>query len=100
MATAVELYAEHRMSIEPNFVGTLGRDFGKSVLAALEQGKRHVIVDCRNWRHLDLILLSALVRCADRFYRDGALLEIINLTPEMRATIRELRLDHRLHLPA
>jgi hypothetical protein len=43
-------------------------------------------------------LLSALVRCADAFARHGATLEFTNLSPEMLATVRELRLQRRMRI--
>ena len=73
-----------------------GRRFGNSVLDALQRGMNHVIIDCREWHRLDLNLLSALVRCANAFANHGATLEFANLSPEMRAIVRELRLQNRL----
>jgi hypothetical protein len=86
----------HYVAITPESIGAKGRAFGWSVIEALEAGKRHVVVDCAAWRHLDFVLLSALVRCADLFSSRGALLELVNLSSELRGNIRELRLDERL----
>lgn len=99
MATAMEsVFAEHHMSIGTAFSGAYGRQFGRTVLAALDNGARHVVVDCSEWRKLDVVLLSALVRCADVFSSRDALFELVNLTPEMRANLRELRLQNRLRV--
>jgi anti-anti-sigma regulatory factor len=87
---------EHYMSVAEEFTGIDGREFGRSVLHALEDGKRHVVVDCTGWRRLDFVLLSSLVKCADVFSSRGASLELVNLSPEMHANIRELRLQNRL----
>ena len=95
MATMVQhAFAEHHVSISSALSDS--RRFGRSVLEALEQGRRHVVVDCGEWKHLDLMILSALVRCAGAFASQGALLELVNLSPEMRANVRELRLQNRL----
>ena len=95
MATAVQMYAEHHMSVDP---GLSRGEFGKAVVGALELGKKHVVLDCSQWKKLDLMVLSALVRCADVFSSRGATLEIVNLSNEIHASIRELRLHHRLRL--
>jgi hypothetical protein len=95
MATMVQhSFAEHHVSISSALADS--RDFGRTLLEALDQGRRHVIVDCEDWKKLDLMLLSALVRCANVFARQGALFELANLSPEMRANVRELRLQDRL----
>lgn len=99
MATALQFSpAEHHMAVTDAFLGTNGREFGKSVLHALDTGNVHVVVDCAGWRRLDFVLLSALVKCADAFTHRGAELELVNLSTEMRANIRELRLEHRLRI--
>ena len=98
MASAVQMYAEHHMAIDPDVSSVSIGEFGKRVVAALELGKRHVVLDCSQWRKLDLMVLSALVRCADAFSSRGATLEIVNLSKEMQTAIRELRLSRRLRL--
>jgi anti-anti-sigma regulatory factor len=95
MATMVQpTFAEHHVSIASAFADSRG--FGRSLLEALDQGRRHVIVDCEEWKKLDLMLISALVQCAQAFANQGAQFELANLTPEMRANVRELRLQRRL----
>jgi anti-anti-sigma regulatory factor len=86
------------MYVEPDLAGLSTREFVESVLGFRERGASHIIMDCSQWRKLDLAVLSALVRCADALSRRGATLEIVNLTQEMRAAIRELRLHNRLRL--
>jgi anti-anti-sigma regulatory factor len=98
MATAISAFPEHHLAIGPNLSEGEGRRFGKIVLDALERGMNHVIIDCREWHRLDLTLLSALVRCANVFASHGATLEFANLSPEMRAIVRELRLQDRLRV--
>jgi anti-anti-sigma regulatory factor len=98
MATAVQMYAEHHMSVDADLSGLSRGEFGKAVVGALELGKKHVVLDCSQWKKLDLMVLSALVRCADVFSSRGATLEIVNLPNEIHAAIRELRLHHRLRL--
>jgi anti-anti-sigma regulatory factor len=98
MATAVQMYAEHHMSVGPNVSAVSIRELGKAVVAALALGQRHVVLDCSQWRKLDLMVLSCLVRCADVFSSSGATLEIVNLPHDVHAAIRELRLDRRLRL--
>jgi anti-anti-sigma regulatory factor len=99
MAMAMSaLLSEQHFAIAPNLNEGDGRRFGNSVLDALERGMNHVIIDCREWHRLDLTLLSALVRCANAFARHGATLEFANLSPEMRAIVRELRLQSRLRV--
>lgn len=99
MATALAPnYAEHLIPILPEPTISYGRQFGRTVLDALDEGKRHVVVDCAGWQRLDFVLLSALVKCADTFNKRGAVLELVNLSPELAANIRELRLQKRLNI--
>ncbi len=97
-AAISNLMNEHHLSIDPDLAEGDGRRFGRTVLDALERGMTHVVVDCRSWHRLDLALLGALVRCADVFARHGATLEFSNLSPQLRSTVRELRLQHRLRV--
>jgi len=100
MTTAISgMPTANLFAIDANLAEGDARRFGRVVLEALERGMTDVIIDCRNWHRLDLTLLSALVRCADAFARHGANLEFTNLSPEMRATVRELRLQHRMRIP-
>ena len=98
MATALSAIPEQRFAIAPTLGEGDGRRFGNSVLEALERGMNHVVIDCCEWHRLDLNLLSSLIRCANAFARHGATLEFANLSPEMRAIVRELRLQNRLRV--
>jgi len=99
MGTGVQAtYSEHHMSLNSAFSGMGGREFVRTVIAELELGAERVVLDCAEWRVLDFSLLSALVRCTETFRSRGALLELANLPTEMRANIRELRLQNRLRL--
>lgn len=74
------------------------RQLRESVVRALGDGERRVIIDCRDWLQLDLRVLSALVRCARACLDLGAGFELINLREHLRADLHELRLDSRLGL--
>src|SRR5262245_36219559 len=98
MAAAVQYAFEHHVSIEPNSSPVSARRLGRNILAALEEGRRHVVVDCAHWQHLDVVLLSSLVNCFRVFTSQGATIELVNLSDEMQSNLRELRLHHRLSL--
>ena len=74
------------------------RSLQSDILRALESGERHVVINCDAWRQLDLPLLSTLIQCAKSCDNQGAMFEIVNITPEMRACIKALRLHDRLGL--
>jgi anti-anti-sigma regulatory factor len=99
MATALQGEFDVFEALVPSGdVGGGGRLFRGKLLEALETGYQRVVVDCTAWRRLDFGLLSALVRSADAFRTQGAMLELVNVSPEISADIRALRLDRRLGL--
>jgi anti-anti-sigma regulatory factor len=87
-----------QIAVSATDTGPNGRQFGRTVLDALDRGRTRVVIDCAQWGQLDITLLSALVRCADVFRRRGGELELVNVRTSIFATIRELRLDQRLGL--
>ncbi len=76
------------------------RALRSSVVEALEGGRSAIVVDCAGWRELDFGVLSALIQCANTCRSRGATFEVVNLSREMQASIRALRLDGRLGLQA
>jgi anti-anti-sigma regulatory factor len=68
------------------------------ILRALDNGERHVVVNCDAWRRLDLPLLSTLIQCAKSCDSQGAMFEVVNIAPEVLACISALRLNGRLGL--
>jgi anti-anti-sigma regulatory factor len=87
-----------QIAVASTDTGPNGREFGRTILAALDRGRTRVVIDCAAWGQLDISLLSALVRCADVFRRQGGELELVNVPSKIIASIRELRLHHRLGL--
>jgi anti-anti-sigma regulatory factor len=71
-----------------------------SIMTALGNGDRQVIVDCYGWERLDLVVLSALVQGAKACAAFGASFELVNLDRHVRDDIIALRLDRRLGLIA
>lgn len=76
------------------------RSLRASILAAIGEGGRHVVVDCLGWNNLDLVVLSTLVQGAKACAALGATFELANLSGPVRADIVALRLDRRLGLVA
>ena len=74
------------------------RQLRSRVLEALEGGGEHVIIDCDEWRALNVVMLSALVHSASACKARGATFELQNLSREMRSHIEALRLEERLCL--
>lgn len=99
MSTVIQpTQAALEIAVSSTDTGPNGREFGRTVLEALDRGRTRVVIDCTQWGKLDITLLSALVRCADVFRRRGGELELVNVRTSIFASIRELRLDHRLGL--
>lgn len=72
------------------------RTLQQRVRDALDQGRDRVVIDCRAWEELDLIVLSALVDCAGACVEKGVSFELSNLRRELRARIQSLLLAERL----
>jgi anti-anti-sigma regulatory factor len=71
-----------------------------SIMTALGNGNRQVVVDCYGWERLDLVVLSALVQGAKACATFGASFELVNLDGRVRNEIFALRLERRLGLIA
>jgi len=71
-----------------------------SIMTALGDGDRRVVVDCCGWERLDLVVLSALVQGAKACAAFGASFELVNLDGHVRDDIIALRLERRLGLMA
>ena len=69
-----------------------------AIQSALDRGHRQVVVDCNQWRRLDLGILSALIHGAKACAVRGASFELVNLAKELRSDIDALRLNGRLGL--
>jgi anti-anti-sigma regulatory factor len=76
------------------------RSLRASIMAAIGEGDRHVVVDCFGWERLDLVVLSTLVQGAKACAALGATFELSNLSGPVRDDIVALRLDRRLGLVA
>jgi len=74
------------------------RSLQREVVSALETGVDHVIVDCRDWSELDLMVLSSLVSCANACDQRGANFELDNLRPNIRSCIEALSVGDRVGL--
>lgn len=86
------------VQLEPRQGHAYRRDLRHGIDNALENGSRHVIVDCAAWSELDLILLSALMDCAKLCDERGASFELVNLDAGLQSRIGALRLDGHLGL--
>jgi anti-anti-sigma regulatory factor len=101
MATAL------RAALEPCEIRLLGdfddgyrRFLRSAILAALDRGHPSVVVDCDEWRRLDLGILSALIHGAKACALRGASFELVNLAKDLQSDIAALRLTGRLGLYA
>ena len=74
------------------------RTLRAAIVAALDRGVSHVIIDCTGWDRLDLSVLSALVQGAKACRTRGAEFELANLAQALEADIAALRLGDRLGL--
>ena len=99
-ATALSQRDAYHVVLDPESSDDYPRSLRDDVVRALGEGERRVVIDCRDWRQLDLRVLSALVRCARACCELDAGLELINLRDHLRADLRELRLDARLGVRA
>lgn len=101
MATAL------RAALEPCQIRLVGeyddgyrRFLRSTILGALDRGHQHVVVDCDEWKRLDLGVLSALIHGAKVCTARGASFELVNLAKDLRSDIDALRLTARLGLCA
>ena len=99
MAMAAPLtYGSAHFEIQRQNTSYHARDLRTRVDQALLRGERHVVVDCKAWKQLDLRMLSALIQCASTCREHGASFEIANISNELRADVRALQLNERLGL--
>jgi anti-anti-sigma regulatory factor len=92
------MHADGTLSASPLPIVVSPRELRARVDLALQAGERHLAVDCEGWREPDVSLLSALIHCAHRSRQQGAVLDLLNLSGEVRASMRDLRLEERLGL--
>lgn len=88
--------ASYHVTLAPESGSHYPRALRDDVARALTTGERHVVIDCSDWRELDLRVLSALVRCARACGEIGAGFELVNLDENLKADLRDLRLEGRV----
>jgi len=69
-----------------------------SVREALQHGARRLVVDCEAWQQMDVNVLSSLIQCASACREYGASFEVANMSSDILADVRALRLQARLGL--
>ena len=67
---------------------------------AIAHGERRILVDCAACRHLHLVVLSALVACAEDCTASNTLFELSNVSDDVRRQIESLMLGERLGMTA
>ena len=99
MATALQAALEPcQIRLVGDFDDGYRRFLRSAILTALDRGYQRVIVDCDEWRRLDLGILSALIHGAKACAVRGASFELVNLAKDLRSDINALRLAGRLGL--
>jgi len=89
-----------RIKLESNRSPMYRRGLRERVTGALEEGLQHVIIDCSSWADLDLLMLSAVVGCANACRERGAYFRIENLRTSLHSEIASLHLAERIGLSA
>lgn len=74
------------------------RNLVRSVIDAMDRGDSRIVIDCAAWRQLNLVLLSAIVGCADACAERDAAFELANVSDDMRRHIEALMLADRVGL--
>ena len=101
MKTVLDVDSASRTIQLQREMSTFGpRALRTSIMTALGNGDRKVVVDCFGWERLDLVVLSALVQGAKACAAFGASFELVNLDGHVRDDIIALRLERRLGLMA
>lgn len=72
------------------------RQLRAQVHQALQNGDRHLVVDCESWNEFDLGTLSSLIQCATVCREAGASFEVANMSHGIRESVRDLQLARRL----
>jgi len=98
MATPAQGVGSVRFSIPRHRSPQRAKELRAGIRYALQQGDRHLVVDCEAWDSVDLDTLSSLIQCVSACREHGASLEIANMSEEVRQHVRDLQLHHRLGL--
>ena len=61
---------------DPDNTSYHAKDLRSQVRQALEDGDRHLVVDCEGWNRFDLSMLSSLIQCAAACREHGASFEV------------------------
>ncbi|MEP6495576.1 MAG: STAS domain-containing protein [bacterium] len=97
-STAPMHFNSARFEIARNSTSQQAKELRSRVRQSLEEGERHLVVDCEAWQQLDLSVLSSLIQCAAACKHEGASFEVANLSSTMQANVRALQLGGRLGL--
>ena len=96
-ATATHMnVASSRFAIPQTPNSRQAKDLRSRVNQALQQGDRHLVVDCGAWRQMDLKILSSLIQCASACREHAASFEVTNMSSEVRAGVLALQLGGKL----
>jgi anti-anti-sigma regulatory factor len=87
-----------RFAIPLRHTGYRGKEVRTQVRQALQDGGRHLVVDCEGWNQFDLSMLSSLIQCAAACREHGASFEVANMSSDIRENVRDLQLAGRLGL--
>jgi|SRR3954463_12519324 hypothetical protein len=97
MPATTKISAElYRIHLIPSSRRTSRRALVCDVTTALRRGVRDIVVDCSEWRELDLIVLSSLVGCSSRCVEKRVKFNLENLENGVRDAIERLNLGHRV----
>jgi anti-anti-sigma regulatory factor len=84
--------------VEQDGSSSYRRALADRVQTEIREGHRQIVLDCSNWKELDLLLLSAVVKCADTCSQMRADFELANLKPTLKSVVDALHLSKRLNL--
>jgi anti-anti-sigma regulatory factor len=98
MATAAQEFSIAQFEIPSHLSNGDGKQLRSQIRQALQDGERHLVVDCQAWDALDLNMLSSLIQCAADCREHGATFEIASLSSAVAADVRALNLHDRLGL--
>ena len=87
-----------RFSIPVSHTSRYSKDLRVQVRQALNEGDRHLVIDCADWNRFDLTMLSSLIQCAAVCREHGASFEVANMSNDIRESVRDLQLAGRLGL--
>ena len=101
MAPVLTQHADRSRFVIPPRVSTQhARELRAQVQQALRQGQRSLTIDCAAWTQVDVSMLSSLIQCASACEQQGASLRVANVSHQIEADVRALRLDDRLGIRA